>query len=296
MGLRAESVSLESVAGTGRTASDGNGHEATARYELKYLVPEDCGAALASDLRQFLVHDPHATAAGGHHYAVRSLYFDTPNIRFYYEKLNGDSCRFKVRIRRYETPRANPSDWFFETKTKYHNACVKPPRLSFSDTLLRQHWHARGSIHLNELLDRISLGQPVSHQPAIWGLPLEPKVLVVYEREPLVDPRRSRFRVTLDSNLRARFSGDPYLPLGPADRIPLPLLMEVKFERHIPFWLENLIRKYHLQMQSTSKYCQGAEAAFPFVGVPRVRAFSDEGVAPAALGLLKNLFGSFPGG
>lgn len=266
----------------------------TTRFELKYLVPEDCGAELEEDLLRFLVHDKYATHTGGKQYTVRSLYFDTPNIRFYYEKLNGNSCRFKVRIRRYETPGAGPSDWFFEIKSKYHNACVKPRRLAFRDALLKEHLRDYGSIHLNKLLDQISPGQPVSHQPAIWSFPLEPKVLVIYEREPFVDPRRLRFRVTLDSNLRAHFTGDPYAQLGLSDQIPVPLLMEVKFERHIPFWLENLIRKYRLQLQSTSKYCQGTEAAFPFVGVPRARAFSDEGVAPAALGLLKNLFGSFP--
>lgn len=268
------------------------GDATAARYELKYLVPEDCWADLKRDLLHFLVHDRYATATDGQ-YAVRSLYFDTPNIRFYYEKLEGLSCRFKVRIRRYEAARATASEWFFEIKSKYHNACVKPPRLAFSDALLKQHLLSHGSIHLNQLIDRISPGRAVSHQPAIWGLSLEPKVLVVYDREPLVDPGRSRFRVTLDSNLRAVFTSNPYAPIGVSDRIPLPVLMEVKFERNIPSWLEAFIRKYRLRGQSTSKYGHGVETAFPLLGVPRAHAFSDEGVAPPAVGVLKNLFGLF---
>jgi hypothetical protein len=46
-------------------------------------------------------------------------------------------------------------------------------------------------------------------------------------------------------------------------------------------------------MESTSKYGLGVESAIPLFGTPRSVAFSDEGVAPSEVNLLKNFFGVF---
>src|SRR5947209_1991303 len=105
------------------------------RHELKYLVTPERVEAVKTDLGNFLLPDVHASTDSRHRYTVRSLYFDTPNIRFYYEKLDGANCRSKVRLRRYEISGARTSDWFFEIKSKYHNICVKPRRLQFHDAL-----------------------------------------------------------------------------------------------------------------------------------------------------------------
>jgi hypothetical protein len=136
---------------------------------------------------------PHADPELGSAYRIHSLYFDTPNNRAYHEKIDGINCRSKVRIRRYFTRDAMWSDWFLEIKSKYHNACVKAHRLAFSDALLADHLLRHGSIRLNELVDEIGKRLSPGNQPAIWSLPLEPKLLVVYDREPLVDPRQARF-------------------------------------------------------------------------------------------------------
>src|SRR5436190_409416 len=83
-----------------------------------------------------------------------------------------------------------------------------------------------GALRLNALVDQLVSGRPVSQQPVLWALPLEPKLLIVYDRVPLVDPRHPRLRLTLDFDIRARFTGDPYEPLGLTDRLPLPVVME----------------------------------------------------------------------
>lgn len=257
------------------------------RHELKYLVPEDRVEDLVRDLNQFLVHDVHADAADSRNYQVRSLYFDTRSMRCYFEKLHGDAYRSKVRIRRYEVAGAEPSDWYLEIKSRFHQACVKPRRLAFADRVLVAHLREYGTVRLRELVDTISPDRAVSHQPTIWGLPLEPRLLILYDREALVDAHRGGVRVTLDSNVHVVYTRNPYEPMGPVHRVPLPLVMEVKFERNLPVWLEIIVRKYQLRPEPISKYNQGAEAAFPLVGVARARAFSDEGISPHALGLLK---------
>lgn len=256
---------------------------AATRFEVKYLLPDGCLQQLRRDLSQFLHHDQHATISAGGQYKVRSLYFDTPNNRAYHEKIDGINCRSKVRIRRYFTRDAMWSDWFLEIKSKYHNACVKAHRLAFSDALLADHLLRHGSIRLNELVDEIGKRLSPGNQPAIWSLPLEPKLLVVYDREPLVDPRQARFRLTFDMNIQARLTSNPYEEVGWADRLALPVIMEVKFERGIPAWLAVLIRKYDLRMESTSKYAQGKDAASWSLGVPRTGAVASGALASSAL-------------
>ena len=138
---------------------------------------------------------------------------------------------------------------------------------------------------------QISPQRTVSQQATIWGLPLEPKILVIYDREAFVDALRRGFRVTFDSNIRAVFTGNPYEQIDQTGSMRLPILMEVKFEKNTPLWLDALIRKYNLSTEPTSKYNQGVEASFHLIGVPRARAFSDEGVSLSALAYLKHLLG-----
>src|SRR5699024_5795974 len=71
------------------------------RYELKYLVPEDTVPAIREELNQHMVRDPYAGPTG---YGVWSVYYDTANLRFYREKIEGLKFRRKLRIRRYGKP------------------------------------------------------------------------------------------------------------------------------------------------------------------------------------------------
>jgi hypothetical protein len=260
------------------------------RYELKYPLPDDCHEQLRRDLLSFLEPDKHARASGGR-YVVRSLYFDTPNLRFYYDKLEGNSCRLKVRIRRYESADDRHARWFFEVKRKYHNACVKSPRVAFTDEILENHLRDHGTIRLNELVAMIHGGRPTKSHADLWALPLQPTVLLSYDRHAFTDPYGSRLRVTLDSDYRARFSADPYRSLRPWDQIAVSGVMELKFERAIPFWLEALVRKYRLQLASTSKYGEGVESSFPLRAMAHARAAIDEGLPSTTTWFLRT-FGS----
>lgn len=72
------------------------------RYEIKYLVD----VADLEVLRRHLVGrlDPDAA------YGVWSLYYDTPQLRFYWEKVEGLRFRRKLRIRHYGAPHTLADD------------------------------------------------------------------------------------------------------------------------------------------------------------------------------------------
>ena len=71
------------------------------RFELKYVLTLQQAAQFKQDLRRYLTPDKHGNDNG--RYALSSLYFDSPNLRCYWEKENGIKFRRKLRLRRYET-------------------------------------------------------------------------------------------------------------------------------------------------------------------------------------------------
>jgi hypothetical protein len=72
------------------------------RYEIKYLVDVAAVPQLCEDLTSRL--DPDEQGPAG--YGVWSLYYDTPGLRFYWEKIEGIRFRRKLRIRHYGEPGA----------------------------------------------------------------------------------------------------------------------------------------------------------------------------------------------
>lgn len=94
-------------------AADGGGREgeeplhvasrlhAFNRFELKYLVPVEQAADIRDELAERMDRDLHSPVGG---YGVWSLYYDTPRLRFYWEKIEGLKFRRKLRIRHYGSP------------------------------------------------------------------------------------------------------------------------------------------------------------------------------------------------
>ncbi|MEU3120556.1 VTC domain-containing protein, partial [Streptomyces albidoflavus] len=68
------------------------------RFELKYLVPVEQAAQIRDELAERMERDAHSPVGG---YGVWSLYYDTPQLRFYWEKIEGLKFRRKLRIRHY---------------------------------------------------------------------------------------------------------------------------------------------------------------------------------------------------
>ena len=71
------------------------------RFELKYLITLQQAEQFKSALRAYLTPDEHGHNNG--RYALSSLYYDSPDLRCYWEKEYGLRFRRKLRIRRYET-------------------------------------------------------------------------------------------------------------------------------------------------------------------------------------------------
>ncbi len=75
------------------------------RLEYKYLVPMELLPTIRKEIAPFVEVDPHMLKTGWNYYTVHSLYFDTPDLSYYYDKIEGIDIRKKVRLRRYNKTR-----------------------------------------------------------------------------------------------------------------------------------------------------------------------------------------------
>ncbi len=71
------------------------------RYELKYWADESQLADVLGRLAGLLVRDPHGSDVRPG-YMITSLYLDTEDFAYFYEKVEGLKIRSKVRLRRYD--------------------------------------------------------------------------------------------------------------------------------------------------------------------------------------------------
>ena len=69
------------------------------RYEVKYLVATERVPALIAEWSSYTRPDPHSEGEWG--YPIYSVYWDTDDFRFFWEKVEGSKYRRKLRFRRY---------------------------------------------------------------------------------------------------------------------------------------------------------------------------------------------------
>ncbi len=227
------------------------------RFELKYLLTSDQANAFRDDLVHYVDLDPHAGPTGS--YPLASLYYDTEDHRFYWEKLDGIKFRRKLRIRSYD-PAPEPSTMVFAEIKQRVNRVTQKRRIVAP---------------LAEALALCGSGIVPPHDPRDTATydeiasmtlyyDLRRAVITLYEREAYVgrepDPG---LRVTFDKDIRYRSrdldltSPGPGLPaINPSWEV-----MEVKVNERIPFWLTELVARHDCELIRISKYCQSLEAA-----------------------------------
>lgn len=216
------------------------------RYELKYWVDAQRMANLLNFLQEFMRLDPHMN--GPRPYQVTSLYFDNHEYFAYYEKYNGEHRRRKYRVRFYGD---NPQVLFFEVKHK----CG-----SFVTKIRRRVEHAGP---LPQLLQEVCAGRWDDQLPEfalyMHRLDLQPTVWTCYRRTALVGRNNPALRITFDEQLRGGASQG--LECDPGTLLPVQFsnwrarsVMEIKFDRFFPFWLDTVMRELGLEHSAISKY------------------------------------------
>ncbi len=228
------------------------------RFEYKYFVPESRVDRIRRFIAPYVVHDAEAGTRDEGAYTITNLYLDSPDFALWHRQAAGSMDRYKLRVRTYGADADGPI--FFEVKRKLKDVVVKTrgrcPRAEYDARVrgvIDPDAGGENAIHLADF----------QHKAVRHGA--EPKVLIRYEREAYESAFGDYARLTFDRGVRFQpacgfdLRGEPgnwqYLDTGlEVAGFPAGVLIELKFTRHVPVWMFDLVRTLELVRTNASKY------------------------------------------
>ncbi|MEV4804745.1 polyphosphate polymerase domain-containing protein [Nonomuraea sp. NPDC049421] len=227
------------------------------RYEIKYLVDAATAGELRAEMERLLDRDEHSGENG---YGIWSVYYDTRGLRFYWEKIEGLKFRRKLRIRHYGDRFQVTGDTpvFVEIKQRVNRVTQKRRvRLPYRDAVALCDGRAMVA---HEPSERAFLDEVLD---LVCRLDLRATAMTGYQRHAYVGRGADvGLRVTFDQRVRGR-DRDFHLGADAENRFIVPpgkVIMEVKADERVPYWLTDLTAERNLQVVRVSKYCQSVEA------------------------------------
>lgn len=220
------------------------------RYELKFLITKAQRDFIRQAFGERMRTDEYNK--GGRLYTIMNLYYDTPADDLVSTALkHQDYYRYKIRLRSYD-PKLPTA--FLEIKKKVNGLVNKRRSLMYIDDVnpfLTEHTPVPESdIVKMQVIRELDV---IAHENSLC-----PKVVLCYDREAFfgTDPSDGDLRVTFDTDIRAR-RYDLDLRLGSYGDLILPedrIVMEVKVDRSVPFWLARLLSEAGARKVRFSKY------------------------------------------
>ena len=170
--------------------------------EYKYLIPFSVYSKIKYEMLPYLVQDKNTQNKKNNDYTVRSLYFDSPQLKYYFEKIEGIKIRKKIRIRVYDDY-AQEKEAFLEIKRK-NEGYVYKERAQLCYTNIDE-FLITGKAE-DFIICPQSDGKAIGYAKTFFYYliqeNLHPTILVTYEREPYYCKFDSDLRITFDKNLR----------------------------------------------------------------------------------------------
>ena len=234
------------------------------RLELKYLLDEFAAERVRRAIEPYCRPDSHNSSAGadrseGPGYSICSLYLDSPGLAMFRAKERGDPERLKLRVRTYRDAKSA----VLEIKRKV------------SDVISKR----RAAVHASQVEDIAEGRLPAGSSPEVDDfltdfamttarIGAEPTLHIRYDREAYTSEVDTYARVTFDRNVEARRALGWELDPPPEgwcsfDQFRRPIhsdrsvVLELKCQSFIPWWITELIRSQALKRRSISKYGVG---------------------------------------
>jgi hypothetical protein len=196
-------------------------------------------------------------------YIVRSLYYDSHDLRAFHERDEGTFGRIKLRFRVYTDRYSDDETLSVELKTKKGLNMIKY-------STLMPLYHYKHFLYHNDFNEDVLEPVVVEFLRLMHTRNLEPQLIVEYEREGYQVKYGNPLRLTFDHNVtsaRAKSLFEEGLYLKPHQ--PNHVIFEIKCETKRPKWLLDLVKQYDLKIISNSKYVQGIEIIRPMMITPQ---------------------------
>jgi len=224
------------------------------RYELKYYLHNSEFKNILGYLFEFMELDKFCSEFEDNHYHVNSLYFENHNYYCYRQKFDGLPERRKFRARFYSD---NPSQIYLEVKKK-KNFFTEKDRIKIN---------SHNGIFKKLAVDPSCLKKNVAvdYQKKseffyfLHLLSLKPFLWVSYKRLALIGKFNKGIRITFDRNVSGakcdvrKFNRNNLAPIS-LSLFYSKIIMEIKFRKIMPYWLETFIKEMNIGHRSISKY------------------------------------------
>ena len=225
------------------------------RYEFKYLINNNIANKIYKDSLNFMQQDKFAKENNG--YFVRSLYFDNYEYDNFFEKVDGIKYRKKFRIRTYNREKIKKNPIYLEAKGRVEDRIFKK-RFQIDNNDLDFFYEKKKMDTLLSKYKNNSLIYEFIFD--VMRKNISPRILIDYNRRPLINKHGLYFRLTFDSDLKSSktkslFQNNNFFISNKCK--PGYTILEVKFERSIPVWFHRTIQAYDLRRQSISKFVYG---------------------------------------
>jgi hypothetical protein len=238
------------------------------RFELKYIITQETALKVRDFVRCYIDFDEYSVGKPDFSYPVHSLYLDSDQLRLYWDTINGDKNRFKLRLRYYDTNAKSPV--FFEIKRRMNNCIMKQRggvRQEFVPYLLSGHMPREEHLLSKAPKQMVALQRFCELMERIRA---KPKVHIFYMREAYVSSD-DQVRVTIDrkvfgeENLGLKIKTDMEKPVL---SFPGQVILELKFTNRFPNWFRDLVRMAQVMQCGAAKYVESIQG----LGATRVAA------------------------
>lgn len=223
------------------------------RREEKYLLSYVEATKYMNIFEKILLKDGFSQQGS---YMVRSLYFDTIDDKDFFDKINEQNIRRKIRLRIYSFDDKKAK---LELKQK-ENVYQKKRSLSILKEDAEELIKGNYSVLLNYKND---------FADEIYGIMLKecyrPKTIVEYQRRAYM-AKENNIRLTFDNNIRATESSfdlfSKNLQLNTVFNLE-KLIFEVKYDKFMLGYISDIISNIDRRTVSSSKYCYGRSIGYP---------------------------------
>ena len=219
------------------------------RYERKFLITDYSHI----DVRQLLRFHPARFSEIFHERNVNNIYFDTLGMNHYYDNVEGEKERRKIRIRWYGNIFGEISSPTLEYKIK-------------NGLLGKKMSYALNSFVLNSSFDKERIVNalrldsiPIAVKNELYSL--KPLLLNSYTRNYFLSEDK-KFRITIDHHLTyytIRYDGNTFLNKVVDNK---STVLELKYDSVFENEAKDIATAFPFMLTKNSKYLQGLEKVF----------------------------------
>jgi SPX domain protein involved in polyphosphate accumulation len=231
------------------------------RHEQKYVMPLTDAEGFFEDIMPFCDYDKHAGETKS--YEIASIYYDTDDLRFYYDREESIGYRRKIRLRSYNTAH-EATALFLEIKEK-HKHFVHKKRIYLKSLDLLKRSSPDMELPLGAVIEELEdTAEAREIEYLHKRLHLYPVVLIRYHRKAAIPKFEDDMRITLDTNITTGGDSLPVFDPKTEQSIIAPGygVLEIKSNQSVPFWLQSILIRHNMAQCRYSKYCLGVDILY----------------------------------